>query len=104
MLILASLPELHVRPALLGQVEIDLAGRDVDETVPVIERQVVMRLLAKILEHIVIFGLHPACRRDIDRLELALDLVLVLETVRHNVELQGPDGAEDKVVVTQRFE
>ena len=46
----------------------------------------------------------PARRSNVDRLELALDLVFVAQAMCHNIELQRPDRAEDQVVVAERLE
>jgi hypothetical protein len=51
-----------------------------------------------------VFDINPACRRHIDRFKLAIDPVLVLKTVRDDVELQRPDRAQYQVVIAQRPE
>ena len=74
------------------------------ELVAVVEREVVMRLSLEFRQHLVVVALHPAGRGHIHGLELALDLVLVPQPMRDDVELQRPDRAEDQVVVAQRLE
>src|SRR3546814_7712122 len=46
----------------------------------------------------------PARGRHRDILERTLDLVLALETLRHDVELPHADRTQDQVVVPQRTE
>src|SRR5690606_11614114 len=64
-----------------------------------VDSQVLMGLVAELLELLLVGTLDPACGPDVDRLVGALDLVLFLQTAGDHVELQHPDGAEDDVVV-----
>ena len=79
--------ERDIRPALLGQVQVDLARRDVYEAVTVIQRQVIVRFLLKILQHSFVVDVYPARRCHIDRFELAIDPIFVLQAMGDYIEL-----------------
>ena len=77
---------------------------DASAVLAVIEREIVMRLAFEVAEYLVVIADYPSCRRDIDVLELAFDVVFVLQSMRDDVKLQLSDGTENQVVVAQRLE
>ena len=64
-----------------------------------IQREVVLRFLFEVAQHLLIVALNPARRRHVDRFKLALDVVLLAQAMRDHVELQRPDRAENQIVV-----
>src|ERR1700676_4631099 len=102
--ILAGLEEFDLRPAFLGQAEIDPRRREVHQFTRVIDGEIVIGLFSKLAEPLLIADAHPSRRGHIDRLEYALHAVFVLQAKGHDLELQLADGAENQIVVAQRLE
>ncbi len=91
--------EPDVGPAFLGQIQVDPRRSNVDKLLAMIESEVVTGLFLELGEHLLIVAPDPACRSNVDILELAFDLVLVTQPVRDDIELQRPDGAENQVII-----
>src|SRR5690606_31315028 len=72
---LARRPELHVRPALFHQAQVHPRRREVGQVPAAVDSQVLMGLVAELLELLLVGTLDPACGPDVDRLVGALDLV-----------------------------
>src|SRR4030088_1447786 len=70
--ILAGLEEFYLRPALFGQPEIDPRGSEIYQLTGMIDREIVMGLLAKLSEALLVFEAHPSRHGHIDRLEHTL--------------------------------
>src|SRR3974377_1303623 len=100
--VFARLPEVHRRPALDRQAEVDARRREVDELARMVEGEVLVAALAELGELPRIGAVDPAGGRDRDALEYALHAVLVLQPHRAPLELQRADGAEERVVAAQR--
>ncbi len=64
-----------------------------------VDSQVLVGLVAELLELLLVGAIDPARGPDVDRLVGALDLVFLLQAAGDHVELQYPDRAEDNVVV-----
>ena len=101
---LSRLAESDIWPAFLGQVEIHPCRCNVDQTVAVIQCQVVMCLALKVAEHLRIIAIDPSRGSDVDGLEQTLDLVFIAQAVRNNLELKRADRAKDQVVIASRLE
>ena len=101
---LARLAELDVRPALERELQVDASRREINQRARVIEREVVVPLLAKLLELlrvlILFLAIDPARSEHVDVVESRLHAVLVLQAERHDVELQRTDRSENQIVVT----
>ena len=82
-----------VRPTLLGQGEIYLCRRYVNELIAMIASQVVVRLALEVSQHLLIATLDPARRCHIYRLKLALHFVFIAQAMRHHFKLQRSDSA-----------
>src|SRR6185436_4475613 len=77
---------------------------EVDELARMVEREVLVRPLAEMLDLRLVRAVDPAGGDDVHWLEGAGDAVLVGEPERDHVELQRPYGSEYQVVVAQRAE
>ncbi len=65
-----------------------------------IDRQVIVRLATKVLHQLLVVDLDPAGSGYIDGLELTIDTIFILQTMRDDVELQRADRAEYQIVVS----
>lgn len=92
---LSCFAERYIWPTFLSQIEIHSRRCNVDQTVAVIHREVVMGLALKVAEHFLVIAFNPTRCRNVDRLKQALNLVLVAQTVRDNFELQRTNSAEN---------
>src|SRR5210317_46597 len=101
---LTCLAETDIRPAFLRQTEIDFSWGNVDQTVAVIQREVIVCFSFEVSQHLVVAAFHPARRRDVDCFELAFNVVFVAKPMRHNVKLKWTDSAKDQVVVPEWLE
>src|ERR1700734_1796906 len=102
--ILPRLEKSDLRPALLGQAEIDPCGGKIDQLAGVIDGKIVVGFVAKLAEPLLILQAHPSRHGDVDGFEHALYAVFILQPERHDLELQLADGAQDQIVVAQRLE
>ena len=64
-----------------------------------IDSEVVMRLLVELLQLALIDTTHPTRGRNLHRLKARIYPILLAQAMRHNLELERPDCAEDEVVV-----
>ena len=101
---LSRFAESDIRPALLGQVEINPCRCNVDQTVAVIQREVVMRFTFKVAEHLFILAFDPSRRSNIDWLKLTLNLVFISQSMRDNLKLKRPNRAKNQVIIAHRPE
>ncbi len=99
---LARREELNLRPAFLREREAHRGRREIHERARVVLRDVHRELLGELLEMRAIVAAHPTRSDDANRFERAVDAVLVAESKRRHLELQGPDRAEDQVVAERR--
>ena len=66
--------EFDVRPALLGQLQIDAGGRQVNQLLSGIQGQVVLQLIAEVAQHFFVFATHPAGGMHVDVFKIASTL------------------------------
>lgn len=76
-LMLSGLSKSNIWPALLGQVEVNSCWCNVDQTVTMIQCEVVVRLALEVAEHLRVVTFNPACCCYVDGLELAFDIVFI---------------------------
>jgi len=67
----------------------------------VIQREVILRLLLKILQHAFVVDVYPARGVYIDCFELAIDSIFVLQSMCNHFELQRPDCTQYQVVFSE---
>src|SRR5690606_12824535 len=65
---LARRPELHVRPALLHQAQVHPRRCEVGQVPAAVDSQVLVGLVAELLELLLVGAIDPACGPDVDRL------------------------------------
>ncbi len=65
-LIFPGFAESYLWPSLLGKVEVDLARGDIDQSVAVIQRQIIMRFAQKFLPHLFIVNFNPSGGSDVN--------------------------------------
>ncbi len=101
---LSSLAESNLRPAFLGQVEVNSCRCNVDQTAAVIQCEIIVCLAFELCEHFLILTLHPSRGSNVDSFKLAFNVVFIVKSMGDYFELQWSDGAENKVVITPRLE
>ena len=101
---LSRLEETNIRPALLGKAEVHPGRRNVNETFPVIQREVIVRLSLELTEYPVIVCLNPSGSRNVDWFEQSIDFVFILQSMGNDVELQWAESPENQIVISQRPE
>ena len=80
----------NIRPSLDSEIQIYFTRCDVNQSIIVIQRQIIMCFALELLEFLVVVRLDPASRRDIDRLKLALNLVSSLRRCATTSNCNGP--------------
>jgi len=94
----------NLRPALLGEIQVDSGRGQIDElSIPVL-RQILIGLVPKPREQGFVPAIDPPGGPDRYRLHDCLHTILVLESIGGHVELEYPHGPQDHVVVPERPE
>ena len=93
-LVVPGFGKFNIRPSFLCEIQVDLARRDIHKAVMVIQRQIIMCLALKVLQHFGVSYRHPARRGHVDSFELALYFVFILQAMRYDFELQRTDRAK----------
>src|SRR5579863_3084833 len=101
---LPRLAERDVRPALERELEIHAAWRKINQRAAVIDREIVIRLGAKLLKLLFVLAADPTRGVHVHGVKHTLHAVLVLEPERDHLELQLADRAQYQVVVAQGLE
>lgn len=96
--------EVHIRPALFHQRQVDTGRGQVGQVTAAIQGEVFHGLVGKLFEFLLVATFDPTSGVHGDRLVGALDLVFLLQTAGDDVELQHTDSAEDDVVAAGREE
>ena len=92
------------RPALFRQIQIHPGWCNVDKTVAVIQREIIVRLAFEFIQERQVVAFYPSRRGHVDGFELTFNFVLILQTMCHNIELKRPHGAQYQIVVPHRLE
>ena len=97
----AGLTERYIRPTILYHLQIYSAGRQIGQITATIHGQIVLILVAKVVEHFFIITAHPTGCIGGRILPNALSPVLIAQSERHQIELQNTYSADNKFVLRQ---